>query len=527
MPFFRKKKSAQKADSSVPVSQKDHSDSKADSSRSFFHKKRSASKRSASKTEPFTSVFPFSRKKESGLKADPSSSAGQNNISSQNNASSQNDALQKQKRKIVLTGGGTAGHVTPNIALLPALREAGYEIVYVGSEDGIEKELMLDCGVPYVGVPTGKLRRYFDLKNFTDPFRVIKGFSEARRFLKSYRPDVVFSKGGFVSVPVVRAAASLRIPCVIHESDMTPGLANKLCYGAAAKICCNFPETMKKLPGKKAVLTGTPIRAELFAGDRKEGLRICGFSKDAGISASETCASKASASETSAPETPASETCALKTSAAKTSAAEASAANSNSAENVPGIVPDIVPGIAPDIVPDTGKPVLMIMGGSQGAQSVNEAVRKHLDELLRDFRVIHLCGAGKYDASLDNIEGYRQFEYVKDDLKHLFAAADVIVSRAGANAIFEILALQKPNLLIPLSVGTRGDQILNARSFEAQGFSKVLVESEEEGVLDKKLVSTVRALYGEREKYIAAMAGAGQQNAIPTILDLLNGLAGQ
>ena len=277
---------------------------------------------------------------------------------------------------------------------------------------------------------------------------------------------------------------------------MTPGLANKLCYSAAAKICCNFPETMEKLPGKKAVLTGTPIRAELFSGDREEGLRICGFAEDAVISA-----------------------------------AEASAASTDSAENVPGIVPeiipDIVPEIAPDIVPDTGKPVLMIMGGSQGAQSVNEAVRKHLDELLRDFRVIHLCGAGKYDASLDNVEGYRQFEYVKDDLKHLFAAADVIVSRAGANAIFEILALQKPNLLIPLSVGTRGDQILNARSFEAQGFSKVLVESEEEGVLDKKLVSTVRALYSEREKYIAAMAGAGQQNAIPTILDLLNGLAGQ
>ena len=394
--------------------------------------------------------------------------------------------------------------MTPNIALLPALREAGYEIAYVGSEDGIEKELMLDCGVSYVGVPTGKLRRYFDLKNFTDPFRVIKGFSEARRFLKSYRPDVVFSKGGFVSVPVVRAAASLRIPCVIHESDMTPGLANKLCYSSAAKICCNFPETMNKLPGKKAVLTGTPIRAELFAGDREEGLRICGFSKDTGISAAEPPASGTSAAKTSASEIPAS---------------EAPAASSDSAENVPGIVPDFVP--------DTGKPVLMIMGGSQGAQSVNEAVRKHLDELLRDFRVIHLCGAGKYDASLENVEGYRQFEYVKNDLKHLFAAADVIVSRAGANAIFEILALQKPNLLIPLSVGTRGDQILNARSFEAQGFSKVLVESEEEGVLDKKLVSTVRALYAEREKYIAAMAGAGQQNAIPAILDLLNGLAGQ
>ena len=433
MPLFHKKKSTPKANPPAPS----------------FHKKKAASGTDPSKT--------FLRKKNAAPKADPSMSAA--------------PADAPARRKIVLTGGGTAGHVTPNIALLPALREAGYEIAYVGSEDGIEKELMLDCGVPYVGVPTGKLRRYFDLKNFTDPFRVIKGFSEARRFLKRYRPDVVFSKGGFVSVPVVRAAASLKIPCVIHESDMTPGLANRLCYGAAAKVCCNFPETMKKLPGKKAVLTGTPIRADLFAGDREEGLRICGFKTETDASAAEAA---------------------------------------DSAGNVP----------------DSMKPVLLIMGGSQGPQSVNEAVRAHLDELLKDFCVIHLCGAGKYDTSLDNVGGYRQFEYVKDDLKHLFAAADVIVSRAGANAIFEILALQKPNLLIPLSVGTRGDQILNARSFEAQGFSKVLVESEEEGVLDKKLVSTVRDLYSEREKYIAAMAGAGQQNAIPVILGLLKGLAG-
>ena len=323
------------------------------------------------------------------------------------------------KKKIVLTGGGTAGHVTPNIALLPALREAGYEIAYIGSEDGIEKELMNDCDIPYIGVPTGKLRRYFDWKNFTDPFRVLKGYAKARSFLKGYRPDVVFSKGGFVSVPIVRAAASLKIPCVIHESDMTPGLANKLCFGAASKVCCNFPETMAKMPKDKAVLTGTPIRAELFSGDRQKGLELCGFAAD----------------------------------------------------------------------------------------------------------IVHLCGAGKYDASKDGIDGYKQFEYVKEDLSHLFAAADLIISRAGANAIFEILALRKPNLLIPLSIGTRGDQILNARSFEAQGFSKVLVESENEGILDKKLVSTVQKLYRDREKYIAAMAGAGQQEAIPKIMGLLNELA--
>lgn len=378
----------------------------------------------------------------------------------------------KGKKKIVLTGGGTAGHVTPNIALLPALRDAGYEIAYVGSEDGIEKELMRDCGIPYIGVPTGKLRRYFDLKNFTDPFRVLKGYARARKFLKGYHPDVVFSKGGFVSVPVVRAAASLKIPCVIHESDMTPGLANKLCFGAAAKVCCNFPETVANLPKDKAVLTGTPIRAELFSGDRQKGLALCGF--------------KAAADTSSV-----------------------------SVEKTAGTTADEA----------ASKPVIMVMGGSQGAASVNEAIRNHLDELLEDFRIVHLCGAGKYDASKDGIEGYKQFEYVKEDLRHLFAAADLIISRAGANAIFEILALQKPNLLIPLSIGTRGDQILNARSFEAQGFSKVLVESEEEGILDKKLVSTVQELYRDRAKYIAAMAGAGQQEAIPKIMGLLNQLA--
>ena len=284
--------------------------------------------------------------------------------------------MEQKSKKIVLTGGGTAGHVSPNLALLPYLQEAGYEVTYIGSKTGIEKNLIADFGLPYVGISTGKLRRYFDLKNFTDPFRVIHGYREARKFLKKYRPDVVFSKGGFVSVPVVRAAGSLHIPCVIHESDMTPGLANKLCFSSATKICCNFPETLKMVPADKAVLTGTPIRSELFTGDREKGLAICGFSAD--------------------------------------------------------------------------KPVLMVMGGSQGAVSVNNAVRGKLPELLRTFQIVHLCGKGHFDVSLQHIEGYRQFEYVKEDLKHLFAAADILVSRAGANAICEILALGKPSLLIPL-----------------------------------------------------------------------------
>ena len=347
-------------------------------------------------------------------------------------------------KKIVLTGGGTAGHVSPNIALLPFLREEGYEITYIGSKNGIEKSLIADYDLPYVGISTGKLRRYFDLKNFTDPFRVIHGFGEARRFLRKYKPDVIFSKGGFVSVPVVRAAGSLHIPCIIHESDMTPGLANKLCFGAATKICCNFPETLASLPADKAVLTGTPIRGELFTGEREKGLAICGFNGD--------------------------------------------------------------------------KPVLMVMGGSQGAMSVNAAVRKNLPALLERFQVVHLCGKGRFETSLQNVDGYRQFEYVKEDLRHLFAATDVMVSRAGANAICEILALHKPNLLIPLPTkGSRGDQILNANSFAEQGFSEVVADED----AASQLVEKVNALYDNRDKYITAMEASGQTDSIPVIMDLL------
>ena len=175
-------------------------------------------------------------------------------------------------KKIVLTGGGTAGHVTPNLALLPSLQERGYEIHYIGSYNGIEKKLIENAGIPYDGISSGKLRRYFDIKNFSDPFRVIKGYAEARSLLKKYRPDVVFSKGGFVAVPVVLAARHFKIPTIIHESDMTPGLANKICIPSAAKVCCNFPETLQYLPEDKAVLTGSPIRRELLQGDRLTGL---------------------------------------------------------------------------------------------------------------------------------------------------------------------------------------------------------------------------------------------------------------
>lgn len=348
-------------------------------------------------------------------------------------------------KRIILTGGGTAGHVTPNIALLPRLSELGYDIQYIGSYNGIEKDLIEPFGVPYHGISSGKLRRYLSMQNLTDPFRVLKGFSEARKLIKELKPDVIFSKGGFVSVPVVLAGKRCKVPVIIHESDMTPGLANKIAIPSATKVCCNFPETLEYLPKGKAVLTGSPIRQELLSGNKIAALDLCGFTAD--------------------------------------------------------------------------KPVILVIGGSLGSVVVNNAVRKSLPTLLEHFQVIHLCGKGKTDESLNGTEGYYQFEYVKDELRDIFALADLVISRAGANAICELLALRKPNLLIPLSAkASRGDQILNARSFERQGFSMVI---EEEELTPESLLEAVQQLYEDRGTFIDAMRNSDQQDSIDTIISLI------
>ncbi|MDD2978898.1 MAG: undecaprenyldiphospho-muramoylpentapeptide beta-N-acetylglucosaminyltransferase [Hespellia sp.] len=348
-------------------------------------------------------------------------------------------------KRIILTGGGTAGHVTPNIALLPRLKELGYDIQYIGSYEGIEKELIEPFGIPYHGISSGKLRRYFSTKNFSDPFRVLKGFGEANKLIKELQPDIIFSKGGFVSVPVVMAGKKNNVPTIIHESDMTPGLANKLSLSSATKVCCNFPETLEHLPSDKAVLTGSPIRQELLSGNKIAALDLCGFSAD--------------------------------------------------------------------------KPVILVIGGSLGSVVVNNAVRLALPELLKKFQVVHLCGKGKLDESLTNLAGYAQFEYIKSELRDIFALADIVISRAGANAICELLALRKPNLLIPLSANaSRGDQILNARSFEKQGFSLVI---EEENLTKESLLENVHRLYDERNTFMEAMKNSNQQNSIDTIVELI------
>ncbi len=348
-------------------------------------------------------------------------------------------------KKIVMTGGGTAGHVTPNIALFDSLQKDGYEIHSIGSYEGIEKGLIEDKKIPYYGISSGKFRRYRSWKNLTDPFRVLHGFFQARRLLGRIRPNVVFSKGGFVSVPVVMAAKTRHIPVIIHESDLTPGLANKLAMPSATKVCCNFPETLPYLPKEKAVLTGSPIRQELLHGNKQAAKDFCGFTGDL--------------------------------------------------------------------------PILMVMGGSIGSVYINNAIRGCIDTLLTKYQIIHLCGKGNIDESLKDKKGYAQFEYISENLPDLFAAADLVVARAGANSICELLALHKPNILIPLSRNaSRGDQILNANSFAKQGFSAVL---EEEEVTSEKLMATIDDVMAHRSKYIDAMKNSGQMNAIETIMGLI------
>lgn len=351
-------------------------------------------------------------------------------------------------KRVIMTGGGTSGHVTPNIALMPFLKELGFEIHYFGTKDGIERRLITDLGIEYHVIHAGKLRRYLSKKNMTDIFQVMRGFGDAFSLIKRLKPDIVFSKGGFVASPVVWAAFFNRVPAVIHESDITPGLANKLSFPFATKVCYTFPETADHISEKKGVLTGLPVRTMLFQGDPSMGRKICGFSRT--------------------------------------------------------------------------KPSIVVIGGSQGSEVINNLVRGNLPRLLKEFQVCHICGQGGVDHSLKKYPGYKQFAYLQRELADIYAMADLVVSRAGATTIFELLALKKPSLLIPLSKKvSRGDQILNAQSFVRQGFSYHLSED----VAEQSFFEMVRRTYAERKKLITAMEASGVLNGIEKVLQVIDDLS--
>ncbi|MBO7747832.1 undecaprenyldiphospho-muramoylpentapeptide beta-N-acetylglucosaminyltransferase [Paenibacillus sp. MWE-103] len=336
----------------------------------------------------------------------------------------------EKPRRILFTGGGSAGHVTVNLALIPLLQDQGWDAVYMGSSGGIEKQLIARLrDVDYYPISTGKLRRYLDVQNVKDPFRVMKGVFQAYRTIRKLRPDVVFSKGGFVSVPVVLGAWLNRVPVIIHESDLTPGLANRIANPFARKVCVTFGETAAHIKGGKAVHVGPIVRRELLRGSAVKGLQ---WSK-------------------------------------------------------------LLPG----------KPVLLVMGGSLGSKRINDAIRRNLPELTKTFQLIHLCGKGELDDRYAKVKGYRQYEYVHDELPDLLACSELVVSRAGSNSIFEFLALRKPMLLIPLSKeASRGDQILNAESFRKAGFCEVLQEEE---LTDEAFLAALGRLYAERDAVRARM----------------------
>ncbi|MDD9150669.1 undecaprenyldiphospho-muramoylpentapeptide beta-N-acetylglucosaminyltransferase [Sporolactobacillus sp. CQH2019] len=348
-------------------------------------------------------------------------------------------------KKIVFTGGGSAGHVTPNLALIDKLKD-DWEIAYIGSKNGIEKTLVQNHGIDYYAISSGKLRRYFDMKNFKDPFKVLAGVMQSFFILRKIKPAVIFSKGGFVSVPVVIGAWLNRIPVYIHESDITPGLANRIAVNFATKLFVTFEEAAANFPKEKVVYSGAPIRDVLLQGNKQKGLQFLGFRDD--------------------------------------------------------------------------KPVLLVMGGSLGARKINEAIRAALPNLLKTYRIVHLCGKGNIDADLEKRSGYRQFEYVDQELPDILAASSLIVSRAGSNAIFEFLALKKPMILIPLPLrSSRGDQILNAKSFREKGFCEVL---DDDTLTADKLLDTLERVRRNRYDYIDRMAAA--RNATDGINNILNWL---
>ncbi len=349
-------------------------------------------------------------------------------------------------QRIVFTGGGTAGHVTPNLALIKEFLADGWDIHYIGSADGIEKGMIQYIGIPFHAVNSGKLRRYFSLKNMLDPFKIFMGIVQSFWLFHKLKPDVVFSKGGFVAFPVVVGAWLNRIPVVAHESDMTPGLANRLCFPFVNKICLTFDvgqKHFKKLD--KIDVTGTPIRQQLFEGNKLRGLELCGFNAE--------------------------------------------------------------------------KPCLLVIGGSLGAGSINQSVRAALGELLKNYQIIHLCGKGKIDASLNSLEGYRQFEYVNDELADLFAISSVVISRAGANSLYEILALGKPHILIPLSAQvSRGDQIQNARYFQGKGISRVI---QDETLNAETLLNALQDLMASRAEIDSKIKGLNIKSSTDKIVAII------
>ena len=333
--------------------------------------------------------------------------------------------------KIIFTGGGSAGHITLNLALIPYFIERGWQIDYIGSKGGMEENLIKKFPeVTYHSVSTGKLRRYFSVKNFIDMVKIPLGCIQATWLVYKLNPDIIFSKGGFVSFPVVVGGFINRKKILMHESDITPGLANKLSLPFVSKFYTTFTETINNISQQQKVeCVGPVLSNRLFNGNKEQGAQIAHLKTD--------------------------------------------------------------------------KPTIMFIGGSLGAQSLNNAVSQNFSQLLEKYQIIHIAGKNGYNPQLKG-EGYIQYEYVDSELKDLMALADVVISRAGSNSIFELASLHKPMILVPLpNTSSRGEQTLNAKSFVNKGYAEII--KDEDIANPQILLPMIEKVYAKRNEYIKAM----------------------
>jgi UDP-N-acetylglucosamine--N-acetylmuramyl-(pentapeptide) pyrophosphoryl-undecaprenol N-acetylglucosamine transferase len=350
------------------------------------------------------------------------------------------------KKTVVFTGGGTAGHVYPGLSVAESLtgRDSEIKIIWIGSSAGMEKKLVQAAGIDYTGIPSGKLRRYFSLKNFTDLFKIKAGFIKAFFILRKLRPVLVFSKGGFVSVPPVVAAGLLKIPVISHESDLTPGLATRINIRFSQKVLTAFKETLSFLPAGKAEFTGNPVRASIYAANPENGRQL------------------AAAGD---------------------------------------------------------KKIILVLGGSQGALQINQLVEAIAEKLTGKYVLVHQMGSFSFKES--TLPGYITRDYINDELPDFMAAADIIISRAGASTLWEIAALKKPSVLIPLGTGSsRGDQIKNAGGFSKAGAAVSL----EGDITSDILYSEIIRLLNDEEMLKRMGLAAGQmveKNPAERIADII------
>lgn len=354
--------------------------------------------------------------------------------------------MKKQNKLIFMTGGGTAGHVNPNLALAEPLQKAGYRVEYLGQKNEIEYQLATGAGLPFHQVSSGRLHRSLNPDTLRTPFRVLKGIVQAVRVIRRERPALIFCKGGFASLPAAVAGRLTHTKVILHESDLTPGLANKLCAPFANRICTTFEETVKYLPQGKTVFTGTPIRAALQNGSREKGFALTGLNP-------------------------------------------------------------------------AGNPVLLVIGGSQGAGALNDVIHDHLETLLENYQIVHLYGGEQSGFEVKQMPGYFAMAYAKDELPDLYAMTDMVLSRAGANSINELLLLKLPHILVPLPLTvSRGDQILNAEHFKQKGFSYVLPQEE---LNIESLQQALSYVQEHRAEYEAAMGGKAAKNGTAEVLQVI------